>query len=171
MRVSAASLGETRLLNLNFKPATLSIAWSPPSGDIATPATSSLQDPTHVTRLEPDSDEPSQQKSEDVRFCVGECPLCKGGLCTVRAYLNDQAQLSYGLILCDECEAIWLQPDTNGVHLYSDPERPLSPVSGQPLFDSAHSRWANHDDINALGWSGKIDPTLTHSPHYDCTDA
>lgn len=81
----------------------------------------------------------------------------------MRAYFDDQNQLSYGLVVCDECDAIWLQPDTQHPHIYPDPESPLSPVSGGSLYDPRHSRWATREDAEALGWSARIDPTLSHS--------
>lgn len=74
---------------------------------------------------------------------------------------------SYGLILCDECEAIWLQPDVHGVHLYADSESPRSPVTGEPLYDVHSSRWANAADVAALGWTDKIDDSLTYDPQHD----
>ncbi len=116
------------------------------------------------TEPEDTSSESSLQPNDSVRLCVGECPLCQDGLCMARAYFNDQNQVSYGLLVCDECEAIWLQPDTQSPHVYPDPESPLSPASGGPLYDPRHSRWATHEDVEALGWSAKIDATLTHSP-------
>ncbi len=117
--------------------------------------------PTEPEGISPESPLPP---NEHVRLCVGKCPLCKCGLATARAYFNDDCQLSYGLVICDECEAIWSQPDVRSPSVYPDPESPLSPVSGQSLYDPLHSRWATPDDIAALDWSDKIDPTLTHSP-------
>lgn len=125
-----------------------------------------------MTRLQPDPDnsaanssgKSAQKTNTSVHFCVGKCPICEDGLCTVRAYFDDQHQLSYGLVVCDECEAIWLQPDTLGPHVFPDAESPHSPIGGGSLYDSRHSRWATRDDVDALGWSDEIDPALTHTP-------
>ncbi|TWT67351.1 HEAT repeat domain-containing protein [Allorhodopirellula solitaria] len=121
-----------------------------------------------MTRLRPDSDSSvpeasSSQAGEATRLCVGKCPICHDGLCAVRVYLNEQGQLTHGLVVCDECDAIWTQPDLRSAHVYPDAESPQSPVSGQPLFDPEHSRWATGDDVAALGWSAQIDASLTLS--------
>lgn len=123
-----------------------------------------------MTRLESNPDdstsnsrgESSQPANAGVRLCVGKCPICGDGLCTVRSYFDDHHELSYGLVVCDECEAIWLQPDTGGPHVFPDAESPHSPIGGGSLYDPRHSRWATRDDVDALGWSDEIDPELTH---------
>ncbi|MCM2372383.1 hypothetical protein [Aporhodopirellula aestuarii] len=137
-----------------------------------------------MTRLEPESHDSQSgppggaaDDHEELRFCVGQCPICDGGLCTVRVFFDDTGpdstseQISHGLVACDECEAIWLQPNTRGVHVYANSETPLCPVSGKPLYDNRFSRWANAADVASLGWSDAIDPALTHDPRGDRSDA
>lgn len=102
-----------------------------------------------------------------MRHNVSSCPICGGGLCGVRAFFDASSRLTHGLIVCDECEAIWLQPKTDGVHVYADPESPECPISGEGLYDRNVSRWANEEDVAALGWFGEINPALTFDPSGD----
>lgn len=164
-----------------------------------------------MTRLEPDSDHPSpasgdshptparaeqtnagksnpQQRDTDAstgpRHSVAHCPICDGGLCSVRAFFDHSVvpnplaanepniaevsrKLSHGLVICDECEAIWLQPDIRGVHVYPDAQTPHCPVTGKPLYDWQTSRWATSEDVASLGWSDAINPSLTYDPSGD----
>lgn len=113
---------------------------------------------------EPQSPTDSIADGESLRHNVSSCPICGGGLCGIRSFFDSDASLSHGLVVCDECEAIWLQPDTRGVHVYADPESPVCPISGLGLYDSKVSRWANADDVAMLGWTEMIDPRLTFDP-------
>ncbi|SMP39174.1 hypothetical protein SAMN06265222_101266 [Neorhodopirellula lusitana] len=113
---------------------------------------------------------PSIAAGDNLRHHVSACPICGGGLCGVRAYFDSPESLSYGLVICDECEAIWLQPDTQGVHVYADAEAPVSPVNGLGLYDPTVSRWANAEDIQKLGWSASIDDSLTYDPNASADD-
>ena len=65
------------------------------------------------------------------------CPICGGGLCGIRI-VGDSGDVDqsppHALIICDECEAIWLEPDVSTVHQYPDLENAVSPVGGQPLW-------------------------------------
>lgn len=65
----------------------------------------------------------------------------------------------HGLIVCDECEAIWLEPDSTSQHLYPDAEDPCCPICQKALWGS-QSRWANWDDCAQLGWLDYINPQL-----------
>lgn len=100
----------------------------------------------------------------NTRHHVATCPICEDGLCGVRVYLDDESNVTHGLIVCDECEAIWLQPNVSGVHVYANSQSPLSPVSGQGLYDQSLSRWANRDDVAALGWSAAVKKELDWNP-------
>jgi hypothetical protein len=110
------------------------------------------------------------------RHSIDFCPICGGGLCGIRivgddsAANDDGAQLKnsplseampppHGLIICDECEAIWLEPDVSTVHQYPDLENAVSPISGQPIWGRG-SRWATMEDIETLGWTEAVNPEL-----------
>jgi len=88
---------------------------------------------------------------------IGHCPICGGGLCGIRICTGDDPteQLpATGFILCDECEAIWMQPELSGDHLYADPENPNCPVCRGNLWRT--SRWATREEVEHLGWTAKI---------------
>ena len=97
------------------------------------------------------------------------CPLCGGGLCgvricnpqlaTVSEMDSDTAASSHGLVVCDECDAIWLEPDLNTAHQYPDVENAKCPVCNGGLWGS-NSRWANRDDLALLQWDMAINPEL-----------
>lgn len=86
------------------------------------------------------------------------CPICGGGLCGVRLCGTDQEH-PHGLVVCDECEAIWLQPDTTTQHRYADAEAARCPRCDAPLW-GAQSRWATLEDCERLGWQHAVNPAL-----------
>lgn len=88
---------------------------------------------------------------------VGYCPVCGAGLCGVRICQSDRP---HGIIVCDECEAIWLQPDLASEHQYANAEDARCPVCQQPLWGSS-ARWANREDLQTLGWQDHVDRELS----------
>lgn len=88
---------------------------------------------------------------------IGFCPVCGGGLCGVRLCSEDSP---HGLIVCDECEAIWLQPDLRTPHQYPSAEAAKCPVCDRDLWGES-SRWAGETDLKLLGWENAIDPELS----------
>ncbi|WP_068260593.1 hypothetical protein [Rubripirellula obstinata] len=114
------------------------------------------------------------------------CPICGGGLCGIRIIgslpadsnnddsadsatatasataadaQNSSLAQPHGLVICDECEAIWLEPDVSTVHQYPDLEKAASPVNGMPIWGDG-SRWASMEDIEWLGWTEAVNPEL-----------
>lgn len=81
---------------------------------------------------------------------LGTCPVCDGGLCRVRVCGVAQNQL-HPLAVCDECEAIWTEPDLAQPHTYSRAESPISPVTHDPIWSEAN-RWATVEDVCWMGW-------------------
>ena len=69
----------------------------------------------------------------------------------------------HGLIVCDECEAIWLAPDVTTDHQYPDSENAECPICSAPLWGE-QSRWANLDEIEALDWIGVVNHDLDVNP-------
>ncbi len=98
---------------------------------------------------------------------IDYCPICGGGLCGIRICgLSSLPQAAarrgdsiHGLIVCDECEAIWLEPNISSDHAYPDPTNSICPICSQPLWGD-NSRWANREDIAALGWSAAVNQEL-----------
>ncbi len=92
------------------------------------------------------------------RFSLGQCPICEGGLCGIRICGIDSPH-PHGLVVCDECEAIWRSPDLSSPHQYTDSVDARCPVCARELWGE-NSRWADWDDVVRLGWQSMIDPGL-----------
>jgi uncharacterized paraquat-inducible protein A len=77
---------------------------------------------------------------------IGFCPICGGGICGVRICGTESP---HGLIVCDECEAIWLKPDLDSQHQYPSAEDARCPICNESLW-GPNSRWANDEDLKSL---------------------
>ncbi|WP_231612192.1 hypothetical protein [Novipirellula galeiformis] len=113
------------------------------------------------------------------KHSVGECPICGGGLCGVRicgfpAETETPSQtgkltnvknrpLPHGLVVCDECEAIWLEPDLTTRHQYPNGCDARCPVCLEPLWGE-QGHWASAEEIDILGWGGCSHPELDGLP-------
>ena len=81
---------------------------------------------------------------------AGTCPVCDQGVRGVRV-CHDHA-----VLLCDECESVWLDP--------GDEQRPVAPpmpdlpcpVCRNPLY-GAETAWADAGQIDSFGWTAAID--------------
>lgn len=62
--------------------------------------------------------------------------------------------------MCDECEAVWLEPAAVGRDLPSGARGPafVVPELGVSIGGPA-AMWANREQIEARGWASYIDPT------------
>ncbi len=72
-------------------------------------------------------------------------------------------RLAHGLVVCDECEAIWLIPDMESKHRYPNPEDARCPICEETLWGPC-SHWASTSEIERLGWTHAIDRTLDNGP-------
>lgn len=100
------------------------------------------------------------------KHSIDFCPICGGGLCGVRvcglnADDHDAAnsQPPHGLVVCDECEAIWLEPDITSDHQYPTLGDARCPICCEPLWGS-NSRWADLADVDAIGWRNAVNQEL-----------
>ena len=108
------------------------------------------------------------------KHSIDYCPICGGGLCGVRVcglpveeHADDLSQPEnhsspigpHGLIVCDECEAIWLDPDTSTDHQYPSAENAKCPVCNESLWGK-QSRWASLAEIDLLGWKTAVNHAL-----------
>lgn len=91
---------------------------------------------------------------------IDYCPICGGGLCGIRICGID-TNAPHGLVVCDECEAIWLSPSITAPHQYPDSSNAACPICLAPLWGD-QSRWATYEDCVVLGWEHAIDPELDH---------
>ncbi len=85
---------------------------------------------------------------------AGICPKCEGGVCRVRLCGVAAKQL-HGMVLCDECEAMWTSPDLKAPPTYLDPENPTSARTGESIWDESN-RWATVEDVCLLGWLDRL---------------
>ena len=80
---------------------------------------------------------------------IGECPFCVNGLCRVRYCDHQQGPHLYAM--CDECEAMWLEPTTDSPKQFPDAEHPKCPICAGPLYGDS-SRWAEPQDLKDSPW-------------------
>ncbi|MCA9133637.1 MAG: hypothetical protein KDA45_10800 [Planctomycetales bacterium] len=81
---------------------------------------------------------------------IGDCPICVDGLCRVRAC--EDARLGKHLYaMCDECEALWLQPTTDSPSTFPQAEQPQCPVCSQPLY-GPQAHWAHAEELRGTAW-------------------
>ncbi len=97
---------------------------------------------------------------------IGFCPICGGGLCGIRVCgltvpdgVEPQSSQLHGFVVCDECDAIWLQPDLTTAHQYPDAIDPQCPICCQPLWGD-QARWASLQEVATLGWNRYVCPDL-----------
>lgn len=102
------------------------------------------------------------------KHSVATCPICGGGLCGIRVCGLDSGedqkgrvgyQEIHGMVVCDECDAIWLEPDVTTVHQYPSFVDPRCPLCDEPLW-GPQSRWAELSDVQKLEWENAVDPSL-----------
>jgi hypothetical protein len=81
---------------------------------------------------------------------LGTCPVCEGGLRRVRTCGLHTSEI-HGLIICEECEAMWTDPGEGATHKYGVSESPACPICHQAIW-SDNSRWSTVEDVCLLGW-------------------
>ncbi|MFK7736975.1 MAG: hypothetical protein AB8B50_13150 [Pirellulaceae bacterium] len=81
---------------------------------------------------------------------IGDCPVCVQGLVRIRTCTGGNAGVQH-FAMCDECEAIWLEPDTSTEKQFPDAENAKCPICEEDLFGSA-SRWSLPADISGTDW-------------------
>lgn len=127
------------------------------------------------------------QTTNSPLYWIAQCPVCGGGLLGVRLCHGDPTgKLAtnagnrhvgsttdpHGLIICDECEAIWRHPDLQIPHEYPAAEDAKCPRCQTDLWQQSH--WASLDEVSRLGWAGEIhsgldNDTPSDSPQTDQT--
>lgn len=78
---------------------------------------------------------------------AGNCPRCEQGLLGFRICCG----ASRCLIVCDECEAVWSEPELKLPPGFAETDGSGCPLCGEPLWQD-RARWATHDDVQSLGW-------------------
>jgi len=86
-------------------------------------------------------------------YIEGACPICGTGTRGFRL-CSDNASV---VVMCDECEAIWLDAqrvDASDV-VYADPPDYVLPGRKCSIAASS-SRWATRAEIEATGWGNLV---------------
>ena len=78
-------------------------------------------------------------------YYIGECRICGGGLRGVRI-----CPAGHAAVLCDECEAVWTDPDSDRP-MFSTPREAACPTCGADLLGEG-SHWAGMREVRASGW-------------------
>ena len=82
-------------------------------------------------------------------YYVDQCPICEGGLRGFRT-----CPQGHIVVLCDECEAIWINP-TDTSPQFSAPSTAVCPMCGSDLFDNL-AHWSDTQEIGAAGWRNSV---------------
>ena len=104
------------------------------------------------------------------KHSIDFCPICGGGLCGIRIcgvdaegaaqrFAKTGSDAAHALVICDECEAIWLEPDLTTAHQYPAIEDARCPICSQLLWGKT-SHWADLKEIETLGWEYAVNPEL-----------
>jgi hypothetical protein len=81
---------------------------------------------------------------------IGECPVCVNGIVRVRTcHGGGETHL---IAVCDECEAIWTDPDISNRRGFADAEKALCPICDQPLY-GPQSHWSVPIDLQGTEWA------------------
>jgi hypothetical protein len=77
-----------------------------------------------------------------------ECPVCGVVALGIRVCVGTDESL---IVLCDECDSIWLDPELKDGSYASEHPEWLCPDSDRTL-KSPKSYWATEEQIKAIGW-------------------
>jgi len=54
--------------------------------------------------------------------------------------------------MCDECEALWLEPSTDTPRMFADATVPRCPICSQPLYGE-QSHWSRAEELLGTPWA------------------
>ncbi|QDT30430.1 hypothetical protein Enr10x_57960 [Gimesia panareensis] len=84
-------------------------------------------------------------------YYIGFCPSCEQGTLGIRIC----SSLQDLVILCDECDALWLTPETSvSPHFPQQPALPCPACEGNLTAPPAH--WAELGELFERGWLAYI---------------
>lgn len=91
--------------------------------------------------------------SRPILYLSHLCPVCDAGILGFRR-LNEASNI---VIVCHECEAVWMHPHGitfKNMRQVSEPDFVVLEL-GQPIFGE-NAAWANYDEIQNHGWEEYI---------------
>lgn len=79
------------------------------------------------------------------------CPICLQGQIGFRK-CRDSEDI---VLMCDECDSIWLEPNAVRAEnvIYVEPPHFIVPMSNCSILNS---QWANRDEVYMKGWENYI---------------
>jgi hypothetical protein len=81
------------------------------------------------------------------------CPACSAGAVGFRRCSDGRSIV----LLCNECDAVWLQPHIVTLDSAIFPTAPDYAVAGlECSVAGPHAHWAGRDEIRAAGWEAFI---------------
>lgn len=93
---------------------------------------------------------------------AGSCPVCGDGLRRPR-FCADSLGERHFFLLCDECEALWLEPGDSSEQKYASMENPMCPICSAEMY-GGQAGWVEEPDlvsepISKLAWSSALEIT------------
>lgn len=82
---------------------------------------------------------------------VGFCPVCETGPLGIRMCASGD----HAVVMCDECDAVFADPESLAKAYYPDqPDLPC-PICNTSLRDPA-SHWADDEEVARAGWTDAV---------------
>lgn len=81
---------------------------------------------------------------------IGECPICVNGIARVRTCAGGAGVHFFAV--CDECEAMWVEPDTSSQIQFADAVDPRCPICSAALYGE-QSHWSVPQELDQTEWS------------------
>jgi hypothetical protein len=84
-------------------------------------------------------------------YYIGFCPVCEQGALGIRVCSG----LGHGVVLCDECDAMWLSLDLTRPAVFLSAAGLTCLHCGGSL-DEPPAHWATWDELERLGWQTSV---------------
>lgn len=85
-------------------------------------------------------------------YVTESCPICLTGDIRFQLFSDHYSVV----LMCDECDSVWLNPQgLNSTHV-AYPQPPEFVVAPHCSIASPRSRWATREEVAEAGWSGYI---------------
>ncbi len=90
-------------------------------------------------------------------FVKDSCPVCRTGMLGIRRCADGKTLV----VMCEECEAVWVSPELISISNALDAAPPTFEVTEIRIaIASGAAGWSNHEEIVAKGWEKHISGEL-----------